>query len=73
MKLKNILNPKKPINEGMKSNIKQRWKTVKDIENDLIQYITDASDAGGPDLVKDIMKALSKARDLGLDLSMHRE
>ena len=62
------------LREGKyKSNISQRWKNVKDIENDLVQYITDASDAGGPRLLKDIMRAISKARDVALDKSLHRE
>ena len=63
----------KNLNEAYKSNISKKWKTVQHMEWDLIQYVKDASDAGGPDLLKDVMKALGKARDVALQKSMHKD
>lgn len=41
-----------------KSNINKAWKTVKDMENDLTQMVEATYNAGGYDLLDDIVSAL---------------
>lgn len=41
------------INEGgYKSNITSKWKRVKDIENDLVNFIDDSYQASGDDMIE---------------------
>jgi len=75
MKLKDILNKKKAINEArlkpsgfkdystsnLKSNIDQKWKDERDIEEDLVAWFEGAVSAGGTDLGGDIIMAIKKA------------
>jgi len=59
MKMKwNPVTDEKPINEGLKSNIMQKWDTTRVIQNDLRQFILEAKDAGGTDLLRDIADTL---------------
>tara|TARA_R110000744_G_scaffold103912_3_gene199090 strand:- start:1331 stop:1597 length:267 start_codon:yes stop_codon:yes gene_type:complete len=46
------------LDEGIKSNIMQKWDTTDTMVNDLRQFVQEATDAGGPDLVRDIADAL---------------
>jgi hypothetical protein len=46
------------VNEGMKSNIKKKWNKTDTMMDDLREFILDAKDAGGEDLVRDIHDAL---------------
>ena len=48
------------LTEGIQSNIMQKWGDEKTIVKDLIQYVDEAVDAGGADLVEDIYNALSQ-------------
>ena len=75
MKLKDILNKKKAINEArlkpsgfkdystsnLKSNIDQKWKDERDIEEDLVAWFDGAISASGTDLGGDIIMAIKKA------------
>ena len=75
MKLKDILNKKKAINEArlkpsgfkdystsnLKSNIDQKWKDERNIEEDLVAWFDGAISAGGTDLGGDIIMAIKKA------------
>ena len=44
--------------EGYKSNIKKKWNKTDTMMDDLREFILDAKDAGGEDLVRDIHDAL---------------
>jgi len=46
------------ILEGIKSNIKKKWASTDTMMDDLREFILDAKDAGGEDLVRDIHNAL---------------
>jgi len=46
------------LTEGIQSNIMQKWGDKKTIIFDLAEFIDNAVDAGGADLVKDIHTAL---------------
>ena len=49
------------LTEGIQSNIMQKWGDGKTIFRDLKEFIDNAADAGGEDLVKDIHDALALA------------
>ena len=52
-------NPNESIKMNeMKSNIKKKWASTNNMMDDLREFILDAKDAGGEDLVKDIHDAL---------------
>ena len=75
MKLKDILNKKKAVNEArlkpsgfkdystsnLKSNIDQKWKDERHIEEDLVAWFDATVGAGGTDLGGDIIMAIKKA------------
>jgi hypothetical protein len=44
--------------EGYKSNIKKKWASTDTMMDDLREFILDAVDSGGEDLVRDIHDAL---------------
>ena len=46
------------LDERIKSNIKQKWDSSRTMMDDLRQFILQAKDAGGSDLVRDIADAL---------------
>jgi len=46
------------LTEAYKSNIVKKWDSTKVMMNDLRQFILQATDAGGSDLVRDIADAL---------------
>ena len=46
------------IVEGYKSNIKKKWASTDTMMDDLREFILDAKDSGGEDLVRDIHSAL---------------
>jgi len=46
------------LNERIKSNIMQKWDKTDTMMDDLRQFILEAKDAGGADLVRDIADAL---------------
>ena len=46
------------LTEGVKSNIMQKWGDRNTIVKDLVQFIDNAADAGGADLIKEIHTAL---------------
>ena len=46
------------LNERIKSNIMQKWDKTDTMMDDLRQFIQEAKDAGGADLVRDIADAL---------------
>ena len=54
----NPVTDKKPINEGLKSNIMQKWDSTKVMMDDLRQFVKSGVEAGGPDLARDIADAL---------------
>ena len=75
MKLKDLLNKKKAINEArlkpsgfkdystsnLKSNIDQKWKDERNIEEDLVAWFDAAVGAGGTGLGDDIIYAMETA------------
>ena len=65
MKLKDILNKKKPVIKediyskmNIKSNIAQKWKNERDIEEDLVAWFDASVRAGSADLGDDIIVAM---------------
>ena len=60
----NPVTDKKPVNEGLKSNIMQKWDTTKVIERDLVDFLKSAMDASGEELVQDIQTVLKKVANL---------
>mgnify|MGYP003679546333 FL=1 len=59
MKMKwNPVTDERPITEGLKSNIMQKWDKEETIMTDLRQFILSAKDAGGSDLLRGIADAL---------------
>ena len=54
----NPVTDKQPINEGLKSNIMQKWSSTKVMMDDLWQFIKSGVDAGGSDLASDIADTL---------------
>ena len=64
MKLKDILNKKKPIIKEdvstmkIKSNIAQTWKDERNVEEDLVAWFDAAVGAGGTGLGDDIIYAV---------------
>jgi len=67
MKLKDILNKKKPIIKEdvstmkIKSNIAQTWKDERNVEEDLVAWFDGAVSAGSADLGDDILVAMEAA------------
>ena len=75
MKLKDLLNKKKAVNEArlkpsgfkdystsnLKSNIDQKWKDERNVEEDLVAWFDAAVGAGGTKLGGDIIMAIKKA------------
>ena len=75
MKLKDILNKKKAVNEArlkpsgfkdystsnLKSNIDQKWKDERHVEEDLVAWFDAAVGAGGTGLGDDIIYAMETA------------
>ena len=75
MKLKDLLNKKKAVNEiglkpsgfkdystmGLKSNIDQKWKDERNVEEDLVAWFDGAVGAGGTGLGDDIIYAVEDA------------
>ena len=67
MKLKDILNKKKAVIKEdvstmrLKSNIDQKWKDERNVEEDLIAWFDGAVGAGGTDLGDDIIYAVESA------------
>jgi len=59
----NPVTDREPVNEGLKSNIMQKWDTVQAIQKDLQSFIDSASGAGGEDLVNDIYMALKNSTE----------
>ncbi len=59
----NPVTDKQPINEGLKSNIMQKWDTAQVIQKDLQSFIDSARGAGGEDLVNDIYMALKNSTE----------
>ena len=57
---------KKPINEGIKSNIAQKWPDQRTIEKDLMEFVDMAMDASGEELVEDIHASLMKAAEYAM-------
>tara|TARA_B100001094_G_scaffold301991_1_gene328789 strand:- start:1016 stop:1249 length:234 start_codon:yes stop_codon:yes gene_type:complete len=57
---------KKPINEGLKSNIAQKWPDQRTIEKDLMEFVDMAMDASGEELVEDIHASLTKAAEYAM-------
>ena len=53
---------KEGLNEG-KSNIMKKWDSVKTMEADMEEFISNGHDASGDDLTKDIIDSLSKMMD----------
>jgi len=51
------------INEGIKSNIMQKWDTTQVIEKDLVEFINSAQDASGAELTSKIYIALKNATE----------
>jgi phosphoribosylpyrophosphate synthetase len=49
---------RRKLDERIKSNIMQKWDKTDTMMDDLRQFILEAKDAGGPDLVRDIADAL---------------
>ena len=49
---------RRQLDERIKSNIMQKWDKTDTMMDDLRQFIQEAKDAGGPDLVRDIADAL---------------
>ena len=64
MKLKDLLNKKKAINEvdystmRLASNIDQKWKDGRNMEDDLVQWFKASVAAGGPDMGDDLILSL---------------
>ena len=59
MKMKwNPVTNERPITEGIKSNIMQKWDKTDTMISDMRQFILNAKDAGGSDLLRDIADAL---------------
>ena len=56
------------LTEGVQSNIMQKWGTAKVIQNDLEEFIDNAMDAGGSDLVEDIHKALQRSTKYAMEI-----
>ena len=52
----------KNVNEG-KSNILKKWDSIKTMEADMEEFISNGHDASGDDLTKDIIDSLSKMMD----------
>lgn len=46
---------------GIKSDINETWEDPKTIENDIYNFLEHSHESGGPELVKDIMNAISRA------------
>jgi len=67
MKLKDLLNKKKAVNEvdystmRLKSNIDQKWKDEREVEEDLVAWFDGAVRAGSADLGDDIIVAMEAA------------
>ena len=59
----NPVTDKKSINEGLRSNIMQKWDTAQVIQKDLQSFIDSARGAGGEDLVNDIYMALKNSTE----------
>ena len=49
---------RRQLDERIKSNIMQKWDKTDTMIDDLRQFIQEAKDAGGADLVRDIADAL---------------
>tara|TARA_R110001592_G_scaffold301375_2_gene572745 strand:- start:3095 stop:3328 length:234 start_codon:yes stop_codon:yes gene_type:complete len=49
---------RKQLDERIKSNIMQKWDKVGTIQDDLRQFILEAKDAGGSDLLRDLADTL---------------
>jgi hypothetical protein len=64
MKWNPVTGKKNKVNEGLKSNIMQKWDTTKVIERDLVDYLKSAMDASGEELVQDIQTVLKKVANL---------
>ena len=59
----NPVTDKKSINEGLRSNIMQKWDTAQVIQKDLQSFIEASMGAGGEDLVNDIYMALKNSTE----------
>jgi len=59
----NPVTDKKSINEGLKSNIMQKWDTALVIQKDLQSFIDSAMDAGGIDLLSKVHAALKNSTE----------
>lgn len=52
------------INEsGYKSNITSKWRTVKDIETDLVNFIDDSYQAAGDDMIELLAKVFKNIHE----------
>jgi len=59
----NPVTDKEPVNEGLKSNIMQKWDTTQVIEKDLVEFINSAQDASGSELTSKVYIALKNATE----------
>ena len=64
MKLKDLLNKKKAINEvdystmRLASNIDQKWKDGRNMEDDLVQWFKASVAASGPEMGEDLIMSM---------------